>query len=54
MLEREISSNFVLVLPRPVEEIFPEKPEASPEFPNHEALKKDYESLVSTAFAGRL
>jgi hypothetical protein len=44
---------IVLELPRPLEEIFPEVLAQSPVSPLQEALKKEYEHLVTTAFNAR-
>ena len=54
MLERDAPKHFELVLPRPVEEIFPEEGNPIQSTHHNEALKKNYESLITTAFAGPL
>lgn len=42
-----------VVLPRPLEEIFPEQATTAPDDAHRDLMKKDYEDLVSSAFQSK-
>lgn len=49
-LENELTKRIALVLPHPIEEIFPDKPHDAIAKSQADILQKDYESLVVAAF----
>lgn len=55
ILEESEEPKTEVVLPRPIEEIFPEKVPVPQEAEDHRVklMKEDYETLVSTSFQGK-
>lgn len=49
-LEQEAPKRLVLVLPHPIEEIFPEEKEEPIVPSQQDILKKNYENLIADAF----
>ena len=51
--KQETQTRVTLILPHPIEEIFPEKQRVDVSSSQEALLKKDYENLVATAFDRR-